>query len=178
MQYSLCNEPWLKYTMGVIADRGLRPSQWTSARLLTEVLFLETHRERFEVSRAAGPADERGDAFRLCRCRRVLPLRGIRKHGLPTPAELVEPVFEDARWEEFRWSTTGLSIRGKEYAVARILMVPIKEEPPAPEGKGEGEARGGDAAPAEGAAAPGGEAAPAEGAAGAGAAAGEAGTTA
>ena len=44
MQYNLCNEPWLKYSMQVIADRGLKPSQLTSARLHEEVLYLETTR--------------------------------------------------------------------------------------------------------------------------------------
>lgn len=44
MQYNLCNEPWLKYSMPVIADRGLKPSQLTSARLFKEVLYLETAR--------------------------------------------------------------------------------------------------------------------------------------
>jgi hypothetical protein len=40
--YNLCNEPWLKYTLGALADRGLKPGQWTSARLREETLFLET----------------------------------------------------------------------------------------------------------------------------------------
>ena len=43
-QYNLCNEPWLKYTLSAIADRGLKRSQWTSSRMLDEVLFLETAR--------------------------------------------------------------------------------------------------------------------------------------
>ncbi len=42
MLYNLCNEPWLKYTLGALADRGLRPGQWTSARLREETLYLET----------------------------------------------------------------------------------------------------------------------------------------
>lgn len=44
MQYNLCNEPWFKYTMCGIADRGLKHSQWTSARLSHDVLYVETHR--------------------------------------------------------------------------------------------------------------------------------------
>lgn len=42
LQFNLCNEPWLKYTLSVIADGGLKPSQWTSSRLHDEVLLLET----------------------------------------------------------------------------------------------------------------------------------------
>jgi hypothetical protein len=37
VQYNLCNEPWLKYSMSVVADRGLSHSQLTSARLRNEV---------------------------------------------------------------------------------------------------------------------------------------------
>lgn len=42
--YSLSNEPWMKYNMAAVADRGLKPSQWTSARLVSQVLLLETFR--------------------------------------------------------------------------------------------------------------------------------------
>ena len=44
VQFNLCNEPWLKYTLTAVADKGLKPSQWTSARMHDEVLFLETQR--------------------------------------------------------------------------------------------------------------------------------------
>jgi hypothetical protein len=44
VQFNLCNEPWLKYTLPAIADRGLKPSMWTSSRLLDDVLLLETSR--------------------------------------------------------------------------------------------------------------------------------------
>ena len=37
VQYNLCNEPWVKYSMASVADRGLKPSQWTSARLFDQV---------------------------------------------------------------------------------------------------------------------------------------------
>lgn len=42
--YNLCNEPWPKYNMAAVADRGLKPSQWTSARFQTQVLLMETGR--------------------------------------------------------------------------------------------------------------------------------------
>ncbi len=42
--FNLCNEPWLKYTLSAIADRGMKHAGWTSARLRAEVLFLETNR--------------------------------------------------------------------------------------------------------------------------------------
>ena len=42
--YNLSNEPCLKYNMAAIADRGLKPSQWTSARFQTQVLLVESSR--------------------------------------------------------------------------------------------------------------------------------------
>jgi len=48
--YNLSNEPWMKYNMAAIADRGLKPSQWTSARFQTQVLLVETTRYGFAPS--------------------------------------------------------------------------------------------------------------------------------
>ena len=44
MLYNLCNEPWLKYSLGAIADRSLKSKHWTSVRLREEVLYMETTR--------------------------------------------------------------------------------------------------------------------------------------
>lgn len=75
--YNLANEPWLKYSMAGIADQGLRSSQWTSARLRSQTLFLETARERFQLSyQPLGPDEERGQVGRRRRRRRAgLPPR-------------------------------------------------------------------------------------------------------
>jgi hypothetical protein len=38
----------LKYSMSIVADRGLKKSQYTSARLKKgDVLYMETHRHRY-----------------------------------------------------------------------------------------------------------------------------------
>lgn len=42
--FNLCNEPWRKYCLDTIADRGLKQWQWTSARLHSEVLYMESSR--------------------------------------------------------------------------------------------------------------------------------------
>nr|XP_029121710.1 pre-mRNA-splicing factor CWC25 isoform X2 [Elaeis guineensis] len=50
IQYNLCNEPWLKYSISVVADKGLKKPLYTSARLKKgEVLYLETHFSRVQV---------------------------------------------------------------------------------------------------------------------------------
>jgi len=44
VQFNLCSEPWLKYSLAAIADKGMKQPQLTSARLLHSVLYVETHR--------------------------------------------------------------------------------------------------------------------------------------
>lgn len=41
--FNLVNEPWPKYNAQAVADRGLKPHEWTSARLHSSVLYLESH---------------------------------------------------------------------------------------------------------------------------------------
>ncbi|XP_058090190.1 uncharacterized protein LOC131236776 [Magnolia sinica] len=50
IQYNLCNEPWVKYSISTVADKGLKKPLYTSARLKKgEVLYLETHSNRYEL---------------------------------------------------------------------------------------------------------------------------------
>ncbi|KAK3160174.1 hypothetical protein QOZ80_1BG0056170 [Eleusine coracana subsp. coracana] len=50
IQYNLCSEPWLKYSISIVADKGLKKSLYTSARLKKgEVIYLETHSNRYEL---------------------------------------------------------------------------------------------------------------------------------
>ncbi|KAL9233393.1 hypothetical protein vseg_008404 [Gypsophila vaccaria] len=50
IQYNLCNEPWIKYSISIVADKGLKKPLYTSARLKKgEVLYLETHTCRYEL---------------------------------------------------------------------------------------------------------------------------------
>ncbi|KAJ8540222.1 hypothetical protein K7X08_030141 [Anisodus acutangulus] len=50
IQFNLCNEPWLKYSISVVADKGLKKTLFTSSRLKRgEVLYLETHSKRYEL---------------------------------------------------------------------------------------------------------------------------------
>ncbi|MCL7039629.1 hypothetical protein MKW94_018318 [Papaver nudicaule] len=50
IQYNHCNEPWIKYSTSVVADKGLKKPLYTSARLKKgEVLYLETLADRYEL---------------------------------------------------------------------------------------------------------------------------------
>ena len=42
VMFNLVNEPWLKYNMAAVADKGLKPHEWTSAKLHSHVMYLES----------------------------------------------------------------------------------------------------------------------------------------
>jgi hypothetical protein len=120
--YNLVNEPWLKYSMAGIADQGLRSSQWTSARLRSQTLYLETATERYELSYLPPANDEaRGqDLYQLARCKAALPLGAMRRAGVPAPASDVEVIVAGAAWDEFKWSNLSVAVRGTTLALLRM----------------------------------------------------------
>ncbi|PNW85357.1 hypothetical protein CHLRE_03g182600v5 [Chlamydomonas reinhardtii] len=121
IQFNLCNEPWLKYTLSAIADKGMKHSGWTSARLRSEVLFLETNSERYQLCNVSISDDPKGkDLFTFARCKAPLPISLLQKTGVPQPAELVEVVEKDIEWEEFKWGVSSVNLRGKEYVLKRM----------------------------------------------------------
>ncbi|KAI8475901.1 MAG: hypothetical protein J3K34DRAFT_403140 [Monoraphidium minutum] len=124
--YNLCNEPWLKYSMSGVADQGLRSSQWTSARLRSQTLYLETSRERFELSyQPPGDQEERQqDLYQLARCKCALPLATMTKLGVPMPPAEGEVLQSGVAWDEFKWSNLSMAVRGQSFQVVRMHFMP------------------------------------------------------
>ncbi|CAK9189453.1 unnamed protein product [Sphagnum troendelagicum] len=147
IQYNLCNEPWLKYSMSIVADRGLKKSQYTSARLKKgDVLYMETHRHRYGYGVHNGErvypdshppnAEKNGqghstrthngdshERYRWSRCLRPLPLSAMRIKGVPSPPDNVEVLQDGLAWEEVKWSPTSVWVRGVEYPLARAQFL-------------------------------------------------------
>ncbi|KAI3698241.1 hypothetical protein L6452_31354 [Arctium lappa] len=140
LQYNLCNEPWIKYSISAIADKGLKKPQFTSARLKKgEVVYLESRRRRYELcyngekmvetvvgtSSANGGGDSDGnsnlmDVFRWSECKKALPQTVMRSIGIPLPPEHLQVLEENLDWEDIQWSQTGVWISGKEYPLSRV----------------------------------------------------------
>ncbi|XVE80175.1 hypothetical protein DITRI_Ditri14bG0118700 [Diplodiscus trichospermus] len=148
IQYNLCNEPWIKYSISIVADKGLKKPLYTSARLKKgEVLYLETHTCRYELcftgekmvkvqsheadtEKAHHSHSSNGekndtdnimiDVFRWSRCKKPLPQKVMRSIGIPLPLEHIEVLEENIDWEDVQWSQTGVWIAGKEYTLARV----------------------------------------------------------
>lgn len=145
--YNITNEPWLKYNMAAIADRGLKPSQWTSARFQTQVLLVETARERFELCITSDGEAENGDAhdevlYRFARCKQPLTMRLMWNHGLPLPESQLEVVHPALRWEQLRWGEEGVDVKDKHYRLVRLHFMdksPPQTDSPSPNAEGMGD---------------------------------------
>eukprot|EP00854_Cymbomonas_tetramitiformis_P014459 gene14459-17089_t len=131
VKYNLCNEPWMKYSMNVVADRGLKVTEWTSARLRKEILFVETHMERFELScdscpqrsEAAAASSTPEDTYRWARCKTPHTLAQLQGMSLPLPLEEVEVIASGIVWEDIRWSASGVIVLQKAYPIVRVQFL-------------------------------------------------------
>lgn len=126
--FNLCNEPWLKYTIAAIADKTMKPSGWTSSRLRDEVLFLESHSERWQICYTQTTSEEGAsgkDLYSFAKCKAALPISLLQKTGVPQPASLVEVIEQNAEWEEFQWGINFLALRGSTYQLRRMHFMSI-----------------------------------------------------
>ncbi|KAI3510273.1 hypothetical protein L1887_17138 [Cichorium endivia] len=129
LQYNLCNEPWIKYSISAIADKGLKKPLFTSARLKKgEVLYLESRTRRYELCFNGEKMVETNgesesslmDVFRWSQCKKPLPQTVMRAIGIPLPPEHLQVLEENLDWEDIQWSQTGVWISGKEYPLSRV----------------------------------------------------------
>mmetsp|Transcript_27769 Transcript_27769/g.70787 ORF Transcript_27769/g.70787 Transcript_27769/m.70787 type:complete len:333 (-) Transcript_27769:359-1357(-) len=136
VQFNLVNEPWLRYSLGAVADKGLKHTQLTSARLRSEALLLESASQRYQIAiqPAAGGAqgDAGQDVFTFARCKQLLTATMMaKKAGVPMPAPMLEVIETNVEWEEFKWGVSTLCLRGKEYPLKRLhFMRHCKPEDP------------------------------------------------
>jgi hypothetical protein len=139
--FNLANEPWIKYSPSLICDRGLKPHEWTAARLHTHVLYLESPTQRYEVCKsfAAPLSRKNGDngggegvkevmeeTFTFSRCKRGLSAKMMRKIGIPLPPGEKKVEFDGLSWEDFKWGMTSVVINGKAFEVVRIHFMRIE----------------------------------------------------
>ena len=123
IQYNLCNEPWMKYSVSLVADQGFKRSQWTCARLRRDVLYLETQRKRYELSRVSSKSGDE-DRFRWALSKKPLPLDATREVGVPLPKTHVDTSIDDLRWDEIQWGANSVCVRGETYQIARVQYLP------------------------------------------------------
>lgn len=127
VQFNLCNEPWLKYTLAAVADKGLKASQLTSSRLLDQVLFVETASNRYQIARVTSDDNNSKEVYSFSRCNTPLPALAMQRIGLPLPASAVKAIESTLEWEELQWGVTSLHVKGQEYQLKRIHLMRIRK---------------------------------------------------
>ncbi|KAL4562573.1 hypothetical protein LXL04_034782 [Taraxacum kok-saghyz] len=142
LQYNLCNEPWIKYSISAIADKGLKKPLFTSARLKKgQVLYLESRTRRYELcfngekmvkandvettTATDGDGSSLMDVFRWSQCKKPLPQTVMRAIGIPLPPDHLQVLEENLDWEDIQWSQTGVWISGNEYPLSRNAKCPF-----------------------------------------------------
>lgn len=110
VMFNLVNEPWPKYSLHAVADRGLRPHEWTSARLKSSVLYLESH--KWAAARGGSAALANVGPNLLGRGHVAVDLRGACGAGgpalraaLPSPVALGPPAGSGLSWRTRRPAT-------------------------------------------------------------------------
>ena len=123
--FSLSNEPWLRYSLALVADQGTSQERWTSTRMRREAMYLESDARRFELALASGAGDEY-DKYTLSQVLspHEMDHRAREAAGVPLPASAVTVLHEDLDWEELVWGPSFVRVRGDELPVVRMLFVP------------------------------------------------------
>lgn len=123
--FSLANDPCIKYTQNVVADRGTQPQAYTAYRFHTGVLYLETDQERYELSLQR--SDSSGDVYQWARVHEphLMPVKVLSTLGVPLPADKVAVLEQDLKWTELTWNWDAVRVRGTRYQLARAFWRPI-----------------------------------------------------
>lgn len=124
--FSLASEPWLKYSLALVADQGTDRERWTATRLRREALYLESESDRFELAIAPAAEGAAYDRYTLSQVRvpHEMDARAVEAAGVPLPKSKTDVLQEDLDWEELVWGPSYLRVRGAEYSLLRLLYVP------------------------------------------------------
>lgn len=107
-------------------DWGVDYTQWTSFKLKTWTLYVETRFARYEICRLRELDDEGFDRYQLSRVRDAhkLDFVEVRKLTVPLPADRVEVLFTQLHWQDLHWHEGGVIIKDElELALRGIRWV-------------------------------------------------------
>lgn len=140
LTFNLSNDPCMKYSLGTVADKDYECASYTSFRLRSEVIYVETSTERYELSwTGSRPAtlpttpvgasttrkDVMLDTYRWARVRdpRQLDAAVMSLLDVPLPDSFVEEIETDLDWSEIEWGPNSIRVRGVEYRLRSILFI-------------------------------------------------------
>lgn len=143
LTFNLSNDPSMKYSLGIVADKDYDGDSYTSFRLRSEVIYVETDRDRFELSWSGSrPAtlpttpvgasttrkDVMLDTYRWVRVLnpRQLDSSAMAQLDVPLPADYIEVIEDDLDWSEIEWGPNTIRVRSNEYRLRSIQFFKIR----------------------------------------------------
>lgn len=116
--FNLANEPWMKYNPSSVADCGFAAEQYTVSQFHTDVLYLESHMHRYEVSMVtdANVSNQEGEPayLKFCKCKFILPEDLMIERGVPLPSADKEAICSRVSWEALQWGANSLMISASD----------------------------------------------------------------
>ena len=99
--FSLSSEPWLKYSLALVADQGTDRERWTSTRLRREALYLESATKRYELALQPSSGSP-FDRYTLAEVPQPheMDARAVEAAGVPLPRGKTNLLEEALDWEE------------------------------------------------------------------------------
>lgn len=125
--FNLTNDPCVKYNLGAVSDRGYNIKLRTSYRLLSEVLYLEHKRTRYELCAEEKTPSSSQSLEPVIRYRFSIVLNPISVSRQvvtrPLPETSLNILYQDLEWRDFSWGASEISIRGKEFPLSSLFYV-------------------------------------------------------
>jgi hypothetical protein len=139
-RFNLAMDLWSEYSLTQVFDKGVQRENWTSYRLKTNVLLLETARERYELVRLCNelatppsnlrrtllPSERIRDTFELYL---VLDARNMDDQTIanlprPLPTDVKELVVGGLDWGDIMWGSQTVQVRDRMLSPTCMCFVP------------------------------------------------------
>eukprot|EP00761_Pharyngomonas_kirbyi_P002940 gb/GECH01002944.1/.p1 GENE.gb/GECH01002944.1/~~gb/GECH01002944.1/.p1 ORF type:complete len:419 (+),score=113.62 gb/GECH01002944.1/:1-1257(+) len=148
LTFNISNEPCLKYSLGVVADQSHHRQHWTSFRLKTQVMFIETEYSRFELSQQRTLSTNNTPTTKtttitnqhfeskkgsyLYRWAKVnnparLDRNTLNKINIPLDESRITIMFHSLKWNEIKWGPKSVHVRNQEFPLRRILFASVNK---------------------------------------------------
>mmetsp|Transcript_56703 Transcript_56703/g.134692 ORF Transcript_56703/g.134692 Transcript_56703/m.134692 type:complete len:344 (+) Transcript_56703:31-1062(+) len=129
--FSLSNEPAFKFSLSMVADRSPDSKNWTSVRLMSQALYLETDDgKRLELSVQEHVAGEKV-TYRIAEVAspRTTSKAAILDKRVPFPD--AAEVEGNLIWDEIEWGATAFRVRGVTRKLVCCFWLPVTAGPSA-----------------------------------------------
>lgn len=144
MKFNLSNDLSLQYDLTLLCDRGTEREKWTSYKLKSFILFLETATDRYELCKdgVKKKNDKTYDTYRWSQVKQPLFLSQSKfgrfskiadttfitpestSISLPLPQDHLTVLHTNLDWSDFLWGSDSLQLKGQHYSLETLFWLP------------------------------------------------------